>query len=284
SGFTYMLGNIQVAPNFLWQKPIEGPIPSGVEAPARPRNILDDPFVVRANREQVAGELLLTYDPTPGTYMYEWDNDMAEDAAFAMSLGFVYRYLPTTQDAAIGILPDGRTFFPFPGAPPVPDENVFGLNGLWEVNARIVSKVNRDLGIIANLYGGEAQANGSDPRMITRFGGDLRMIYKQFKISSHVKVNDWGPYDYHRDFNLTFPLQLMADFSTDLGRPDWFDLPSTRIGVRGTWRSLDDFSPRYAPTYMMDPSGELVPDPTASGFDNGSEWEFRTYIQINLTN
>jgi len=276
SGFTYMLGNIQVAPNFLWQKPIEGPVPSGVDAPARPRNILDDPFVVRANREQVAGELLLTYDPTPGTYMYEWDNDMAEDARFAMSLGFVYRHLPTTQDAAIGILPDGRTFFPFPGAPPAED--------LWEVNARIVSKISRDLGIIANIYGGDAQANGSDPRLITRFGGDLRMIYKQLKVSSHVKVNDWGPYDYHRDFNLTFPLQLMGDISTDLGRPDWFNLPSTRIGVRGTWRSLDDFSPRYAPTYMMNPSGELVPDPTAPGFDNGSEWEFRTYIQIDITN
>lgn len=276
SGFTYNIGNIQVAPNFLWQKPIEGPIPSDVDAPARPRNILDDPFVVGGNREQIAGELLLTYDPTPGTYMYEWNNDMAEDARFAMSLGFVFRHLKTTRDAAIGILPDGRTFFPFPGAPPAAD--------LWEVHARVVSKLNRDLGIIANLYGGDAQANGSDPRLISRYGGDVRMIYKKMKVSSFVKVNDWGPYDYHRDFNLTFPLQLMADFSTDLGTPDWFDLPSTRIGVRGTWRSLDQYSPRYAPTYTMDPSGEMVPDPTAPGFDNGTEWEFRTYIQIDITN
>ena len=276
SGFTYNIGNLQVAPNFLWQKPIEGPVPSDLDAPARPRNILDDPFVVGGNREQIAGELLLTYDPTPGTYMYEWNNDMAEDARFAMSLGFVFRHLPTTRDAAIGILPDGRTFFPFPGAPPAED--------LWEVHTRIVSKVNRDLGIIANLYGGDAQANGSDPRLISRFGGDVRMIYKKMKFSGFVKVDDWGPYDYHRDFNLTFPLQLMADFSTDLGTPDWFDLPSTRIGVRGTWRSLDQYSPRYAPTYMMDPSGEMVPDPTAPGFGNGTEWEFRTYIQIDITN
>ena len=34
--------------------------------------------------------------------MYEWDNDRAEDAKFAMSAGFVYRHLPTSQDAAIG--------------------------------------------------------------------------------------------------------------------------------------------------------------------------------------
>ncbi|MGN8225103.1 glycoside hydrolase family 2 TIM barrel-domain containing protein [Gracilimonas sp. BCB1] len=276
SGFTYNLGNLQIAPNFLWQKPIEGPIPSDVDAPARPRNILSDPFIVRANREQISGELLLTYDPTPGTYMYEWNNDAAEDAGFAMSLGFVFRHLPTTQDAAVGILPDGRTFFPFPGAPPARD--------LWEVNTRIVSKVSRDLGFIANLYGGDAQARGSDPRLITRFGGDVRMIYKNLKASTFVKVNDWGPYDYHRDFNLTFPLQLMADISTYISRPDWFNLPSTRMGIRATWRSLNDFSPRYAPTYTTNVSGERVPDPTAPGFDNGTEWEFRTYIQIDITN
>lgn len=276
TGFTYNIGNIQIAPNFMWQQPIEGPVPSGVDAPARPRNILDDPFVVRSNREQIAGELLLTYDPTPGTYMYNWDSDMAEDARFAMNLGIVFRHLPTTQDAAIGILPDGRTFFPFPGAPPAQD--------LWEVHSRIVSKVNRNLGVIANLYGGDAQANGSDDRLVTRFGGDLRMIYNNYKITAGAKIDDWGPYDYHRDFNLTFPLQLMADFSLDVGTPDWFDLPSTRLGFRGKFRTLDDFSPRYAPTYTTDASGERVPDPTARGFDNGTEWEIRTYIQIDISN
>jgi hypothetical protein len=56
---------------------------------------------VRGNRETVAGELLLTYDPTPGTYGL--DNDMTEDAKFAVSTGFVFRHLPTSQDAAIGI-------------------------------------------------------------------------------------------------------------------------------------------------------------------------------------
>jgi hypothetical protein len=64
SGFTYNIGNFQIAPNFLWQKPIEGPVPANAPAPGRPRNILEDPFVVRANREQTAGEILFTYDPT----------------------------------------------------------------------------------------------------------------------------------------------------------------------------------------------------------------------------
>ncbi|MEO0734005.1 MAG: glycoside hydrolase family 2 TIM barrel-domain containing protein, partial [Bacteroidota bacterium] len=151
TGFTYLLGDLQIAPNFLWQRPIEGPIPGDVSAPGRPRNILTDPFVVRANRETVAGEILFTYDPTPGTFMYNWDNDDAEDAKFAASAGFVFRHLPTTQDAAIGI-DDERRLFAFPGAPPARD--------LWEAHAHFVSKISADFGWIANVYTGEAQANG----------------------------------------------------------------------------------------------------------------------------
>lgn len=274
SGFTYMIGDLQIAPNFLWQKPIEGPIPAGVPSPGRPRNILDDPFVVRANREQLAGEILFTYDPTPGSWMYDWDSDKSEDAELAVSLGFVYRHLPTTQDAAIGIMPDGRTTFAFPGAPPAKD--------LWEVHTRLVSKPTKDFGLIANLYAGDAQANGSDDRTISRYGVDLRMIYRNVKITSFARINDWGPYDYHRDFNLTFPLQLMADISTSLGKPDWFALPHTSIGIRATYRTLDKFSPRYSPTQIVDAAGNLVPDPDAIGFDNGNEWEIRTYVIINI--
>jgi hypothetical protein len=274
SGFTVNMGDIQLAPNFLWQRPVEGPIPMDAPAPARLRNILDDPFAVRSNRETIAGEMLITYDPTPGTWMYDWDNDRAEDAKFAMSLGVVYRHLPTSQDAAIGILANGRTTFAFPGAAPAQD--------LWETNARVVSKLNSDLGLIANIYFGNGQANGSDTRTINRFGLDLRTIYKKIKLTAAAKFNDWGPYDYHRDFNLTFPVQLMADLSTEIGKPDWFLLPSTKIGLRGTFRNLDKYSPRYAPTYTIDSSGELVPDPAAIGFPNGNEWEIRTYIQFNI--
>ena len=274
TGATYLIGDFQVAPNFLWQKPIEGPIPGDVPAPGRPRNILDDPFVVRANREQIAGEILFTYDPTPGTWMYNWDSDRSEDAELAVSLGFVYRHLPTTQDAAIGILPDGRTTFAFPGAAPAKD--------LWEIHSRLVSKLSSDFGFIANIYAGDAQGNGSDARLIRRYGIDLRMIYKEVKLTSFARINDWGPYDYHRDYNLTFPLQLMADISTSLKKPDWFELPNTEIGLRATYRTLDRYSPRYAPTYKPDASGALVPDPEAVGFDNGNEWEIRTYVRINI--
>lgn len=72
----------------------------------------------------------------------------------------------------------------------------------------------------------------------------------------------------------------MLDLSTTLGKPDWFILPDTRIGIRGTWRTLDQYSPRYLPSY----TAEFAPAPVISpvGFSNGNEWEIRTYIHINI--
>ena len=267
TGFTFSSGNLQIAPNFLWQKPLVAAMPNGIDAPGRLRNIQADPFVVRGNRETTAGEILFTYDPTPGTWMYEWDNDRAEDANFAMNLGFVYRHLPTTQDAAIGFF-SNRSIFAFGESTPAED--------LWEVNSRIVSKMSPDFGFIANLYYGNGQANGSDARLITRSGADLRMIYNKLKVTATAKFNDWGPFDYHRDFNLTYPTQLMLDFSTTLGKPGWFVLPNTKMGIRGTWRSLDQYSPRY--TFSSTDASTL----NLAGQSNGSEWEIRTYIHINV--
>jgi hypothetical protein len=272
TGFTYNFGNFQVAPNFLWQKPLVAAMPNDVNAPGRLRNIQTDPFVVRGNRETIGGELLLTYDPTPATWMYEWDNDMAEDAKFAISTDFVFRHLPTTQDAAIGFL-SNRTAFAFANSAPAHD--------LWESNTRIVSKLTPDFGLITNFYFGNAQSNGSDTRLIERMGADIRVIYKKIKLTHSVKVNDWGPYDYHRDFNLTYPLQIMLDLSTSVGKPDWFILPNTKIGIMGTWRSLDQYSARYSPnqTATLFSTSPII---SPVGFGNGSEWEIRTYIHINI--
>lgn len=272
TGFTVGIDNWQIAPNFLWRKPIVGAIPNDVQAPGRLRNIQDDPFAVRTgSRETVGGELLLTFDPTPATWMYEWDNDRAEDAPFAMSAGFVFRHHPTAMDAAIGFLSD-RTPFAFPNSAPAQD--------LWESNIRMVSKASQDLGLVANVYFGNGQARGDDPRVINRAGGDIRLIYKKIRVITEAKFNDWGPYDYHRDFNLTFPTQLMLDISTSLGKPDWFILPNTMVGIRGTWRTLDQYSNRYLPTAAEEFADEPIISPV--GFENGTEWEIRTYIHINI--
>jgi len=272
SGFTWIMGNLQIAPNFLYQAPIIGPIPAGAPAPARKRNVIDDPFAVRANRETVGGELLLTWDPTPATWMYQWDNDMREDAKFAGSIGYVFRHLPTTQDASIGIFGDGRTTFAFPGATPARD--------LWEIRGRFIMQTGVNSRAIVNAYRGTAEPNGDSQRLVSRSGADLRFIQGQFKFVGAAKYNDFGPYDYHRDFNLTFPTQYMADFSWVFGKPQWWDVPETRFGIRNTWRTLDRYSPRYCPAQALDGLGNSVCDPLAPGLAEGREWEIRTYLTV----
>jgi hypothetical protein len=73
----------------------------------------------------------------------------------------------------------------------------------------------------------------------------------------------------------------MADVSHTLGVPRWFGYPQTRFGVRGTWRSLDQNSPRYCPGQTPDALGNLECDPTLPA-DNGTEWEIRTYLHFTM--
>jgi len=272
TGFTYSVGDFQIAPNFLWQKPIEGPIPGDVPAPGRPRNYIDDPFAVRANRETTAGELLITYDPTPATWMYSWDSNMAEDAPLAISAGFVFRQQPTTIDAAPYVAKDGRTVYIHTGGTPARD--------IWESHARIISKLKPQMGFIASLYAGEGESIGSDERLINRYGGGIKFLMNSLNISAAAKVNDWGPYDYHRDFNLTFPLQIMADVSISAGKQKWItSFPSTRLGFNFTYRSLDQYSNRYYPDPSLDYDDENL---DLSGYPEGNEWEFRTYLVFSI--
>jgi hypothetical protein len=249
-----------------------GPVPADVPSPGRPRNILDDPFAVRANREMVGAELMIVRDPTPATWMWAWDNDRREDARLAWSLGLTYRDYKTTQDASIGILADGGTFA-FPGATPP--------RKLWEANLRAVSRLSGRSRLVAHAFAGTGEPVGDDPRLIHRYGADARLTVGNAALAAYAKFGDWGPYDYHRDFNLTYPLQIMADVSHTLGLPRWYGYPQTRFGVRLTWRSLDENSPRYCPGQTPDALGNLECDPTLDG-PNGTEWEFRTYLHFSM--
>ena len=257
TGVAVNVGPFQIAPNFLWQQPLVGPVAATA---GRPRNVLDDPFVVRANRQTVAGELMIIYDPTPATWMFAWDSDLREDAPFAASLDLSYRYQSTTQDSGVGINADG-TLFAFNGAPPP--------HNLFEARARVVGSPIPSIRLVGHAYAGQAESTGSDGRLLTRFGADGRVSWRSAAFSGFVKVNDWGPYDYHRDYNLTFPLQLTGDLSYALGAPRWLGLSQTRFGFRGTLRYLDRFSPRFA----ADPQHPTNP---------GSEYELRSYLLFTL--
>jgi hypothetical protein len=259
TGLAVNLGPFQLGPNFLWQRPLVGPGPSNDPSKAA-RNILVDPFVVRSNREMVAAEMMVVYDPTPGTWMWAWDNDLREDAPFAASLDFLYKHQNGSQDAGIGVLADG-TQFAFPGAPPKRD--------LWEINARLIGAPLPGVRVLSHLFAGIGEPNGSDPRAVHRYGLDLRASWKQVVLAGFAKFNDWGPYDYHRDYNLTYPVQLMGDLGYTLGQVRWLGPAQTRVGLRGTMRYLNG----YSPLFQADLS-----NPTAWG----SEYELRTYLVVAM--
>lgn len=256
-------GSWAIAPNVLWQKPIIGPIPKSSPSPAVGRNVnvLHDPFAVRANREMTGAELLIGWDPTPATWMWAWDNDVREDAPLAASLDFVYRHMPTTMDRGTYIQSDGVTAAVFDSATVARD--------LWEVRTRFVSRIGTKARLVATAFVGDGESNGDDQRVLHRFGADLRLGWKPVLVTGSAHFNDWGPYDYHRDFNLTFPAQYSGDLAYVLGSPRWLSTtPQTSVGVRGIYRTLDSHSNRW---YTADGSNA-----------RGNEWEFRSYLNFAL--
>ncbi|MFT5680961.1 MAG: beta-galactosidase, partial [Myxococcota bacterium] len=266
SGVAFNVGSFQIAPNVLYQKPIVGPNPVIADTfdtesgrylgQVIPRNVVDDPFAVLDNRETIGMELMLAWDPTPGTWMWMWDNDVREDAKLAASLSFAYRIQPTSRDSTLGFLDTG-TMFTFDAAPPAQD--------IWDLTGRAIINPRGDLRILTRAYLGQGQARGSDPRLITRYGGDVRVWWKDTAWESTVKLNDWGPYDFHRDYNLTFPVQLLTDLSIGIAPPRLVG-GDTRLGIRGKLRYLDEYSP----------------DRIGIGGTWGTEYEVESYVRISL--
>lgn len=276
SGAAYYLGDFVIGPNVLVQRPLEGPLSrdsgeaitgdffdpaTGIYYPGVSlRNQLDDPFWVRSNRETYGFELLLAFDPTPATFMFAWDNLDREDATLSAALDFVYRILPTSQDAGVAVSEEGYTFA-FSGAAP--------SKNLADVSLRTISNPLEDLRWANWIFVGQGQANGDDGRTIERWGAYGKAIWRTIGFEYHAKVDDWGPYDYHRDFNLTFPVQLMGDLSYSFTAPKWFATAYTRYGVRSQYRTLDKNSNRY------------LEDPLNPGRE-GYEWEVMTYVHLSL--
>jgi len=276
TGAAYYRGDFMLAPNILVQKPLVDPLSrdsgkpitrdffdptTGIYYPgATLRNQLDDPFWVRSNRETYGFELMLAFDPTPATFMWAWDNLDREDADFAAALDFVYRVHPTSQDAGVAVAENGSTFA-FSGAAPAKD--------LWELSLRTIANVTPELRFVNWIFVGNGQANGDDARLLTRWGSYGRLTWNAIGLDYHLKIDDWGPYDYHRDFNLTFPIQSMLDLSYSFTAPKWFATTYTRFGIRGKYRILDEFSNRFLED-LQRPGRE------------GLESEIMTYVQLSL--
>lgn len=265
SGVAIDVGTIQIAPNFMYQQPFVGPLPAlatvwdantGYLYPGlTPRNVFDDPFAVLGSRETIAGEMLLVWDPTPGTWFWAWDNAMHEDAPMAAAFDFVYRHQPTQRDALFGFDEEGN-LFAFSDSPVAAD--------VWTATATVMANLGPAHRLFLGGMAGAEQSTGDDDRMINRTAVTADLWAKKTALKTAFRWNDWGPFDYHKTFNLTFPFQASADLSTGV-RGFSLEDPGTRLGARFKYRTFDEFSP----------------DPLITG-QEGHELELYTYLTFQM--
>ncbi len=115
---------------------------------------LDDPFAVRGNRETVGAEMLIACDPTPATWMWAWDNDVARGRPPGRQ-----PRLRLPRPAVDAWTPPSSS--PRTAPPPTPSPARRRRSELWEVRTRIVSRL------------GRADAPGGQP--LRRPGGTERL-------------------------------------------------------------------------------------------------------------
>ena len=200
-----------------------------------PRNDEDDPFAVTGYRKARSEEVFFTYDPTGETFFYDWDNDSRENAPFAMNFGANYTEYPTPTDSYLFFFADGGFNAPFGvGLPP---------EDIWTISSRMIFNDDTTKYIL-RFNRGLGQSTG-DPtggsRKYWSIGGDINWN-KQHWFNWHYAKDHWGPYDFYRQFNITYPTQLNLDYSYVLDQKKDPN-NSSQVGVRFKYRSLDENSP-----------------------------------------
>ena len=214
--------------------------PGGLNPGIDPRNRDDDPFAVLGNREVAAAELVYTYDPTFGTWFYDWDIDMKEDAPFAFNISLTLEDYKEETDANLFFFEEGGFNAPF-GSGLTAEE-------LWLLKSKMIWNPRPGLRTILNVYTGEKQSTGAPSDAdgnafdtVEFFSIDGKMVVDNKHIyEAYIKVDDFGPYDFQEQFNIVYPLQLKFEYARllDLAGEE----ESSKWGVRAFYRELDELS------------------------------------------
>ncbi len=249
-GMLMNFGNVMVFPRFMYRdnlvdaNPFIEPVTvGGVLFPGvAPRDRDSDPFAVLGNREARSAELFIAYDPTGDSHFWAWDNDWKENAKVAFDFGGTYTEFPTFTDANLFYSEVARGNASFGQG--LPAEDVWAVSSRWVFNPRPGQKY------ITKIVRGFDQPTGQ-PEGGTRDFWEFH--YKAYlgrhKIEGFFLQDAWGPYDFYRQFNVTYPEQFKIDYSILLGGSTggFIDARSedraTRVGIRGIYRSTDENSP-----------------------------------------
>ena len=249
-GSIISFGDLTILPRLMYRDNlvhanpvIEPQVIGGVLVPGTgPRNPDVDPFAVLGNREARSAELFLTWDPTGATPFYDWDNDWREDAKFAFNIGGTYTEYPTPTDANQFFSAVSKSNASFGVGLPAED--------VWGISSRMVFNPNPNAKYIVKLVRGFDQSTGQ-PDGGTRDYFQLHWkaeLMRKHIISGYFMKDAWGPYDFYRQFNITFPEQFKIDYSYLLGGVGMFgsvedEDRATKIGVRALYRTSDENSP-----------------------------------------
>jgi hypothetical protein len=139
--------------------------------------------------------VFLTYDPTPGTFFYEWDNAWREDAPIAYNLGLTYIDYKTKADQPVVMCDFGECSL---GARPAED--------LIRLSGRLVANLNENVRMNLEVEAGDQIATDGNQAANNFQSLKYSVTYKgvnQFGFNYMTDV--YGEEDYYADFGLRFP-------------------------------------------------------------------------------
>jgi hypothetical protein len=257
-GFRYISTPHMIYPRFMYREnlvdanPTIAPTTTGttLSTGIDPRNRDDDPFAVLDNREATSLEFVYTYDPTPGTWFYDWDIDMKEDSPVAFNIGLIATSYDTDTDANLFFFEEGGGNASFGAGLEAED--------VWLLKSKMIFNTSPGYSTILNVYTGTKQSTGQPGQETLEFFSiDGKFIVDRKHIyGAYIKVDDFGGYDFYEQFNLVYPLQLKLEYTRLLDQK-MDEETSSRWGVKAFYRELDELSPAEeyqdgANDYMME--------------------------------
>jgi len=243
-GILITAGNYSFYPRFLVRKnlvdanPNIDPVTTGttLSPGINVRNRDDDPFAVEDNREAKSAELMFTYDPTPATSFYDWNVDLQEDAAFAYNIGITATKYNKATDAY-------RFYFEEGGVNASFGEGL-SSEDVYLVRSKLVFNPGSDLRYVLDMEAGKLQTTGQPGEKAAEYVGlkGKAIVNREHIFSAHIKSDGFGPYDFQRQFNVIYPLQVELGYTLLLDQLRNEKL-SSKFGVKVLYRELDKNSP-----------------------------------------
>lgn len=185
--------------------------------------ILVSPFSVTSNREADAIELFATYDTTPNTYFYEWDNYLREDAPVAFNIGLTHIDFKGKSDSNIMNFDTGA--FPDAGR---------SSEKVTKVEGRLVLNPTDSIRLNMNFAVGKKQPVFSDVA-VSNFASVAGTVVQNSKNIYQFKLarDAYGEYDFQEEQGVAYPLQMVLGYERILDLGDG----NSRIGVKATKRT-----------------------------------------------